>query len=69
MTTLNVTATRLVADEGSVVVFEGHDDAGTYITFGSDHRPAQQIVEAIEEEGEARVEVPIWAVLTRAPGI
>ncbi len=60
-----VTATRLL-DEPSVPStvyrFEGETPAGT-VTFAVDHRPAAELLAAIEDGEEPEVQVPSWAIL------
>ena len=59
-----VLAHGLVADHGTVVVFEGIDSQGRIVTFGVDHRPAQDLALWIEREGSVPVHVEGWQVLS-----
>lgn len=57
-----VTITSVARDEGTVVVFNAeHNDSAIKVAI--DHRPAQGIVDALEEHGEVEVEVESWQVL------
>lgn len=55
-----------VSDEGTIVVLEGVNEDGSTIHFGVDHRPAQDILNAlIEEEEDIYVEIEGWQVVRR----
>lgn len=58
-----ITATELVSDEGTVLLFGGTAENGEHVTFAVDHRPGWPLVEALDELGEVAVEVEDWAVL------
>lgn len=60
-----LTVTRLVRDEGTVVVFEGSDNNadGRLICFAADHRPAQDIVWALEAGEDVQVVVEPWQLV------
>lgn len=58
-----INLTQLVRDEGSVVVFEGLDNEGLLVTFGVDHRTAQDLVNLLEAGEDPDVEVPEWSIL------
>lgn len=47
---MEILVERVLQDEGSVVVFEGHDvnDVRTTVRFAADHRPAQSIIEDLD---------------------
>jgi len=47
------------------VVFQGVDEGGATVTFAADHRPAQDIVAAIERGEDPVAVVPDFAVLGR----
>jgi len=63
---MNVTATRLVDDHGTIVIFEGMDATGEIVYFASDHRPAQAIADAIDLGEEPICEVPDYMLMTDA---
>jgi hypothetical protein len=56
-------------DEGTVVVFTGTDEeTGDKVSFGADHRPAQELYDAALEQSEPVVaEVDDFQVLRRVP--
>jgi hypothetical protein len=60
---LLVQVVGVVSVEGTVVVFEGiHDERR--VTFGADHRPAQDIIRALQTQREGvPALVPAWAFL------
>ena len=63
-----ITATALVRDEGTIVVFEGEDEeSGEVVTFACEHRPARDIAWAIEVGEMPLCDVPSWAILDRRP--
>lgn len=49
---MEVTVTEIVRDEGSIVLFRGVTDDGSAVVFACDHRPAQDIVNALIEGDE-----------------
>lgn len=60
---MTVYADTIVADVGTIVIFEGVAATGERVRFAADHRPAGAIIEAIFA-GELPVcDVPEWAVL------
>lgn len=67
---MNLSVTRMVRDEGSIVVFAGTDDEGREVHFGCDHGPAQEVVERIIERGTVQVAIDSWQIVgVMAPGI
>jgi hypothetical protein len=54
-----------VSDQGTIVVFTGTDDEERIVTFGVDHRVAQDIVNLVREQGELVCGVEDWQVLRR----
>ena len=57
------TVTGVFADHGSLVQLLGRDEDGHSVLITAEHRPAQAIVEALEEHGEVYpVHAPPWAV-------
>lgn len=58
-----VTATRVVRDEGTIVVFAGTDAQGDARRFGVDHRLAWDLADRIADEGEVACHVESWQVL------
>lgn len=65
-----VHAGELLMGSGSVWLFEGvaevGDDDGMLVTFGVDHRIAQDLAALIEEEGEVACWVEEWQILSRS---
>lgn len=57
---INVTA--LIADHGSIVQFYGTDRFDEEWVVAVDHRPAQDIIEALCDSGEALVHCEGWAL-------
>ena len=53
----------MVRDEGTIVVFSGLDDEGRDHWFAADHRPAQAIVAALEDDEPVEVEVEPWQLV------
>ena len=66
---MRLTVEALIEDQGTVVVLSGRDDLGRLYTFAADHRPAQAIVAALEEEVSVAVEVDSWAILSHVPEV
>lgn len=60
-----LTVTKPVSNEGSVVVLAGEDEDGTTWYFAADHRPAWAIVEALEAGEDVEVEVEEWQLMGR----
>lgn len=62
---MRLTVTRMIEDQGSVVVFEGDNEVGPTTThlFAADWRPAQDIVAALERGEEPQVDVENWQLL------
>lgn len=60
---VTVTHGTVVSDQGTVVVFEGIDEEGATRRFGVDHCMAQDLVDAIEREGEIMASVEGWQLL------
>jgi len=56
------TLTGVRADHGTIVVFDATDEDGESCTVAVEHRPAQAILEAIQEDGDAIAWAPDWAV-------
>jgi hypothetical protein len=56
-------------DEGTVVVFAGTDQDGGHVTFGADHRAAQDVISGIRDsdDGQVVAEVEPWQVTHRVP--
>jgi len=65
---MTITATAVIEDHGSIVVFEGRDEEGWAVQFAADHRPAAELVQAIGEFGEAQCEVPGYMMMGRVEG-
>jgi hypothetical protein len=66
---MNIRVTRLVEDQGTIVVFEGTDDDGRMYWWGEGHTTAQAIVDALADpEVEAvQVEVLLWQIVASGP--
>lgn len=63
---LTVIATKVLADEGSVLIFEGIDaETGDEVRFVCDHSVAEPIWWAITAGEEPECAVPGWAVVRR----
>lgn len=60
---ITVTDGAVVSDHGTIIVFEGIDEEGATRRFGVDHRMAQGLVAAIEDEGEIMASVEGWQLL------
>lgn len=61
---MNVTVDRIVADEGSVVLFSGLNEEGDRrITFAADHRPAQAIADALLSGEDPECYVESWQIV------
>jgi hypothetical protein len=54
---------ELLADRGTVVIFQGMDDEGRTVRFAVDHRNAQTIVDILYEDGPFPVGVEDHQVL------
>ena len=63
--TLTVTPEGLPeADTGSVLIFTGTDpETGENIHFAVDHRPANDIIAIVSDEGEAQVAIESWQII------
>lgn len=55
-----VQVTGLVRDEGTIVVLEGTNDEGETVRFACDHRPAQDIINALEAGQDPEAAVASW---------
>lgn len=67
---IHVTATALVENQGTILVFEGVadlEDGPVIVTFAADHRPGYDIADAIAVHGEAVCGVPANMVLSMRP--
>ena len=63
---LTVIATKVLADEGSVLIFAGIDvETGDEVRFVCDHSVAEPIWWAITAGEEPECAVPDWAVVRR----
>ena len=63
---MHVSDYTFVADEGTLVLFAGTDEAtGDRVTFGVDHRMAQPLLDP--ETDIELLDVEDWAVLRREP--
>lgn len=63
---MQLLVTGPVRDEGTIVVLEGVDEEGRVFHFAADHRPAQDILNALsdpETESEVLVDVEEWQIL------
>ena len=60
---LTVTTESTVHDEGTVVVIDGIREDGRHQFFAADHGPAQDLLAAVQTEGEAIAEVDGWQLL------
>ncbi|HET7110253.1 MAG TPA: hypothetical protein VFI41_05240 [Gemmatimonadales bacterium] len=60
---MEIEVTELVADGGSVVVFAGLDSDGARVTFAVDHRPAQELVNAMLNDEEVIAFVEPWQIM------
>jgi hypothetical protein len=58
-----VTVLEVVRDEGSLVVFRGKAPDGRTVLFAAEHRPAQDIVDALTGPDPVRAQVASWQVL------
>jgi hypothetical protein len=63
-----VTVSHVVADQGTIVIFDGTDEYGNDVRFAADHRQAQAIADALayEDDDNILATVPRWAVLGAA---
>lgn len=61
-----ITVTEIVADHGSVVLMRGIEhETDRVITFAADHRPAQDIANALSEGEDVEVyDVEDWQVMS-----
>ena len=61
---MDIIVTGLVADEGTVVVFEGDDQtSGVTVVFAVDHRPARDIVTALNSGEQPLAVIESWQVI------
>lgn len=60
-----VTIDRPLADQGSIFIFEAHDDEGAIYTLAADRRPALDIITALHEGDLVESVVPLWAILSK----
>ena len=62
---MRICVTDIVRDEGSIVVLQGITTDGTdrVMNFACDHRPAQDIINAISQGEDVEVDVEAWQVL------
>jgi hypothetical protein len=60
-----ITATNLLRDEGTLVVFQGEDEDGTSVTFAVEHRYARDIAAAIVNGETPVCMVPDHLVISR----
>ena len=65
MDSIMVAVGGLVSDEGTLVIFWGIDDNGNEVRFAADHRPAQDILDALAAGEDPLAEVPVY-MLRRA---
>jgi hypothetical protein len=63
--TIRIYVQSLIRDEGTIVVFGGYDvDTDLPVMFAADHRPAQDIIDAIQKgEGPIFVTIESWQVI------
>ena len=61
----NITATKPIADEGTLVVFQGTDEDGAIVNFVVEHRYAQDVVNALNAGEEPVCAVPDYMILAR----
>lgn len=61
--TAYVVVTRVVRDEGSIVVLEGIAEDGGRVEFAADHRPAHAIAASLDAGARPLAEVEPWQVL------
>ena len=57
-----IEVTNVVADYGTIVVFAGIDGEGRWVTFGVDHREAQDIADILYADGPFPVAVEGWQI-------
>jgi hypothetical protein len=62
---MEVTATQLLSDEGTILVFLGETEDGETVTFAADHRPGRDIAAAIERGDSPICEIPEYMLLGR----
>jgi hypothetical protein len=62
---MELCVTDIVRDEGSIVVLQGIATDGTdrVVNFAADHRPAQDIMDAIASGNDVYVEVEPWQIV------
>jgi hypothetical protein len=70
-----VEVAEFIRDEGTICVFAGNTEDGERVTFAVDHRPAQQLVDAMFDPDTGNetaaynegimVDVEGWQVLSR----
>ena len=62
---MRLTVTEPVADHGSIVVLRGIEhETDRIVTFGADHRPAQDILAALEQGEDVEVEIEDWQIMS-----
>lgn len=65
---MNVHFREAALDEGTIVLFKGTDtDAHNEVTVAIEHRPARDLVEALERGEHVEAEVEGWQVLSSVP--
>ena len=60
---MRISATEVVRDEGTMIVFAGIDDDGINRTFAADRRAAGSILAAMSRGHAPVCDVPRWALL------
>lgn len=62
---MRLTVTEPVADHGSIVMLRGIEhETDRVVTFAADHRPAQDIVNALADGEDVEVEIEDWQVMS-----
>lgn len=62
---MRLTVTEPVADHGTIVLMQGIEiETDRVVTFACDHRPAQDIVNALAAGEDVEVEIEDWQVMS-----
>jgi hypothetical protein len=65
---MRLTVTGVESDQGSIVLLQGIEyETDREVVFGADHRPAQDIIWALEQGEDVEVEIEGWQVVRSLP--
>lgn len=59
-----VTACELASDEGSSLIFDGHDEHDRPVRFLADGEEAVGLLASLQEHGATTIELRAWQLLT-----